>query len=74
MNSKVSLKTPKGNLGYYCENAAFHERQPLMQAKKQSVSPMKDMKALKEISIIQQSNDYVHENRKMDNKFNNYMV
>ena len=35
---------------------------------------MKDIKALKEISIIQQSNDYVHENRKMDNKFNNYMV
>jgi hypothetical protein len=53
MNSKVSLKTTKGNLGYYCENAAFHERQPLNAAKKQSLSPMKDMKSLKEISIIQ---------------------
>ena len=38
MNSKVSLKTTKGNLGYYCENAAFHERQPLMASKKQTAS------------------------------------
>jgi len=55
MNSKVSLKTVKGNLGYYCENAAYKERIPKVRSNK-SLSPLRESNGHmpKEIRIIQE--------------------